>query len=162
MSTALAGGFFTTEPPGKASLSVLYVDIVGLPRWHNGKEFTCQCRRHKRCRFNPWVAKIPWRRKWQPTPVFLPRKFHGQRSLVGYNPWGRKESDTIGQLTVSLHFSSTLKKKLLEVSCFTVLYWFLPYINMNQLHICLCHLPLESASHLPPHPTPLGCHKALD
>ena len=44
--------------------------------------------------FNPWVGKIPWRRKWQPTPVFLPRKFHGWRSLVGYSPWGNKGSDT--------------------------------------------------------------------
>ena len=44
--------------------------------------------------FNPWVGKIPWRRKWQHTPVFLPGESHGQRSLVGYSPWGRKESDT--------------------------------------------------------------------
>ena len=43
--------------------------------------------------FNPWVGKIPWRRKWQPTPVLLPGKSHGQRTLVGYSPWGRKESD---------------------------------------------------------------------
>ena len=41
----------------------------------------------------PGLEKIPWRRKWQPTSVFLPGKFHGQRSLVGYSPWGRKESD---------------------------------------------------------------------
>ena len=54
------------------------------------KEPTCQCRRH---RFNPWVRKIPWRRKWQPTPVFLPGKSHGQRRLEGYNPWGGKESE---------------------------------------------------------------------
>ena len=45
-----------------------------------------------------WVGKIPWRRKWQPTPVLLPGKFHGWRSLVGYSPWGRKESDTTEQL----------------------------------------------------------------
>ena len=45
-------------------------------------------------RFDPWVRKIPWRREWIPTPVFLPGKVHGQRSLVGYRPWGRKESDT--------------------------------------------------------------------
>ena len=44
--------------------------------------------------FDPWVGKIPWRRKWQFTPVLLPGKSHGQRSLVGYRPWGRKESDT--------------------------------------------------------------------
>ena len=43
--------------------------------------------------FNPWLGKIPWNRKWQPTPVFLPGKFHGQRSLVGYSLWDRKESD---------------------------------------------------------------------
>ena len=45
--------------------------------------------------FDPWVRKIPWRRKWQPTPVFLPGKSHGQRNLKGYSPWSRKESDTI-------------------------------------------------------------------
>ena len=43
---------------------------------------------------DPWVRKIPWSRKWQPIPVFLPGKFHGQRSLVGCSPWGHKESDT--------------------------------------------------------------------
>ena len=48
----------------------------------------CPCRRHKRCGFDPWVGKIPWRRKWQPTPVFLPGESHGQRSVVGYSPWG--------------------------------------------------------------------------
>ena len=48
----------------------------------------------KRPGFDSWFRKIPWRRKWQPTPVLLPGKFHGLRSLVSYNPWGRKESDT--------------------------------------------------------------------
>ena len=58
--------------------------IYGLPRWLSGKETACQCRR---CRFDPWVRKIPWKWKWLPTPVFLPGEFHGQRSLVGYSPW---------------------------------------------------------------------------
>ena len=53
---------------------------IRLPRWHSGKESTCQCRR---CGFSPWVRKIPWRQKWQPTAVFLPGKSHGQRSLAG-------------------------------------------------------------------------------
>ena len=44
--------------------------------------------------FDPWVGKVPWGRVWQPTPVFLPGESHGQRSLMGYSPWGRKESDT--------------------------------------------------------------------
>ena len=48
----------------------------------------------KRCEFNPWVRKMLWRRAQQPTPVFLPRESHGQRSLAGYSPWGGKESDT--------------------------------------------------------------------
>ena len=83
--------------------------MAGLSSWHeamstvvkhdtSGKESTCQCRRSKSCRFSPWVRKSPWNRKWQPTPVFLLRKFHGQRSLVGYSPWGRKESDTTGHI----------------------------------------------------------------
>ena len=50
-----------------------------------------QCRRSV---FHPWVRKIPWRKKWQLTPVFLPGRSHGQRSLTGYSPWGHKESDT--------------------------------------------------------------------
>ena len=62
-----------------------------------GKEPACQCRRCKRRRFDPWVGTLPWRRKWQPTPVFLPGKFHGQRNLAGYSPWGCKEPDTIEQ-----------------------------------------------------------------
>ena len=64
---------------------------LGLARC-SGKKSACQCRRHRRHRFDPWVGKIPWRRKWQPTPVFLPGKSHGQRSLVGYSPQGHKES----------------------------------------------------------------------
>jgi len=50
-----------------------------------GKEPTYQCRRHKRCGFDPWVWKIPWKKAWQPTPVFFLGESHGQRSLVGYN-----------------------------------------------------------------------------
>ena len=48
----------------------------------------------KRHGFDPWVGKIPWRRAFHPTPVFLPRESHDQRSLAGYSPWGHKESDT--------------------------------------------------------------------
>ena len=59
----------------------------------SGKEPTCQCRRHKRCRFDPWVGKILGRKAWQPTLVFLPGKSHGQRSLAGCSPWDPKELD---------------------------------------------------------------------
>ena len=53
----------------------------------------------RRLSFDSWVRKIPWRREWQPTLVFLPGEFHGQRSLAGYSPWGHKESDMTKQLS---------------------------------------------------------------
>ena len=75
-------------------------DGTRLPRWHRGKQSPvnsreadsvkqspCQC---KRCGFNPWVGKTPWRRKWQPTPVFLPGESHSQKSLESYSPWGHR------------------------------------------------------------------------
>ena len=68
---------------------------LSLMRWEElprGKELACQCRRHKRCRFDPWIGKILWRRAWQPTPVLLPGESHGQRSLVAYGPLAHKES----------------------------------------------------------------------
>ena len=58
----------------------------GIPKCYDGKESACQCG------FNPWVGKIPWKRKWQPTPVFLLGISQGRRSLAGYSPWDRKES----------------------------------------------------------------------
>ena len=58
-----------------------------LPWWLSSKESACLCRRRG---LHPWVGKSPWRRKWQPTPVFLPAKSHGWRSLVVYSPWGGK------------------------------------------------------------------------
>ena len=76
---------------------------IGLPRWHS-KESACQCRKSKRHGFNPWVRKIPWRRKWQPTPVFLPGESHGQRSLADYSPWDHKESDTAKHTQTSTNF----------------------------------------------------------
>ena len=74
-----------------------------LPWWLRG------CLQWGRPWFDPWVGKIPWRRKWQPTPVSLPGKFHGQRSLAGYSPWGHKESDTIEWL--HFHFSLSRSKR---------------------------------------------------
>ena len=70
-----------------------------LPTCHGGKESTCLCRRHRRHGFDPWIGKISCRRKWQPTLVFLLGKGHVQRRLVGYNPWGHRESDTTKQLS---------------------------------------------------------------
>ena len=70
-------------------------------RWYNGKEFDCQCKRLRRLGFSSWVQQIPWSGKWQPTLVFWSGKFHGQRSLAGYSPWGCKESDTTEGLSLS-------------------------------------------------------------
>ena len=75
------------------------VIILGFPGGATIKESASQCRRYG---FDPWVRKIPWRREWQPTPVFLPGELHGQRSLAGYSPWGRKESDTTESVALSL------------------------------------------------------------
>ena len=61
--------------------------LIGLPRQISGKEPSCQSS------FDPWLGKIPWRKKWQPTPIFLPGEDNGQRSLAGYSPWDHRESD---------------------------------------------------------------------
>jgi len=75
------------------SLQWFYCRVLGLPRWYNSKDSVCQCRRQRKHEFNPWVGKIPWSRKRKLTPIFLPGKFHGQRSLEGDSPWGCEELD---------------------------------------------------------------------
>ena len=67
---------------------------MGLPKWLTSKESTCQGGRRRRHGFDPWVRKIPWRRKWQPTPVLLPGESNGQRSLADFRPWGHKRNWT--------------------------------------------------------------------
>ena len=84
-----------------------YTHVWGFPGGASCKEPTCQFRRPKRLRFHPWVGKIPWKRAWQPTPGFLPGESQGQRSLVGYRPWGHRESGTTEQ------HAHTLKEMLL-------------------------------------------------
>ena len=80
---------------GKSVLLIIFMVLrwptvlpnKGFHWWLSGKESACQNRRHG---FDPWVGKIPWRKKWQPTPVFLPAKSHGQKSLAGINHGVRK------------------------------------------------------------------------
>jgi len=81
---------------------------MGFPRGSEGKSVCLQCGRPG---FDPWVRKVPWGRKWQPTPVFLPGKSHGWRNLVGYSPWGHKESDTTEQLHFHFHLGKTFKSE---------------------------------------------------
>ena len=128
--------------------SVNVLDDVGLQGGSNsresacfsggasGEEPACQCRTRKRLGFDPWVGKVPLKRKWQPTLVFLPGKFHGQRSLVGYGPWGCKEWDTTQWLSnnnIRWHFSQWKKfYKDLQIGAH-------PYIYCNFLcNIRIC------------------------
>ena len=93
------------------SKQVYYTE--GAAQVLSGRGSACQFRR---CRFYPCVGSIPWRRKWQSTLVLLPGKSHGQRSLVGYSPWGRKESDVIEWLSMSLLICVTISPGLLATS----------------------------------------------
>ena len=113
------------------SLNVhMFSNIYGFLGGARGKEPTCQCKRRKRGRFDPWVRKIPWRRKWQPTPVFLPGgESHGQRSLGSYGPWGRKR---VGH---DLATKQQQQQKLLIPS------W---VISDRILHSCMSHNFLNS------------------
>ena len=69
------------------------MELEGIPKWLSGEESACQSRRCRRCTFDPWVRKISWSRNWQPTPVCLLGKSHGQRSLVGNSSQSCKELD---------------------------------------------------------------------
>ena len=75
--------------PSFPSLNGFSASMISMvfPGDSDSKEFFLQCGTPG---FDPWVRKIPWSRKWQTTPVFLPGEFHGQRSLAGYSPWGIK------------------------------------------------------------------------
>ena len=113
-------------------LHAIEISIAMANSGASGIDSACQCRRWERLKFHPWVGKIPWRRKRQPAPVFLPGKFHGQRRLSGYSSWGHEESD----MTLSIHthtevtdgawylfiwgFSETLKMKSLVESIFAL------------------------------------------
>ena len=95
-----------------------------FPWWLRGKESACQCRRHHS---DPWTRKIPWRRKWQSTPVFLPGKSYGQRSLASYSPWDCKDSDTAEQLNHT--HTHTHKKKHIWGICFKRPHFVYPFIS---------------------------------
>ena len=91
------------------SLNPGLVSRTGCPGVASGKEPACQCRRRMRRGFDPWVRKMPWRRAWKPTLVFLPGESHGQRILEGYSPWVA-ESDTIERAV--MHVPSGLSARV--------------------------------------------------
>ena len=109
----------------------------GLPKQLSGKESVCQRRRNRRCRFSPWVRKISWRRKWQPTRVVLPGKSHGQRSLEGCSSWGHRESDTTEWLNVQALRAGPLENKTLgvELNEMTDFHWSVDFIDLWELNL---------------------------
>ena len=130
------------------------VNIYEISWWLRDKESTCQWRRHG---FDPWIGKIPWRKKWQPTLVFFPGDVHGQRSLVGYSSWGHKESDKTERLTHMKQCQGTVVLKSHGYSRW--LKWMIfkcqmPNLN-SQDHYCFCFsLKLILWKYLP-------CYKVL-
>ena len=80
------GGLQSTGSQSQTPLSMHTTLSLGFSGGASGKESSCQHRRHKRRSFETWVEKIPWKRRWQPTPVFSSGESHGQRSLAGYDP----------------------------------------------------------------------------
>ena len=102
-SPELERGVAPLHPPVPVQLPLLGCGLAPFsPDFPGGSDSKSICLQCRRPRFDPWVVKIPWRGKWQPTPVFLPGKSHGQKSLASYSPWGHTESDT----TERLHFTS--------------------------------------------------------
>ncbi|XDA89333.1 hypothetical protein R6Z07M_018977 [Ovis aries] len=90
ITNAFNSGHFPLHTRSLWSYLRVCLFISWLPWWLSSRESIFQGRRFKRHGFDPWIRKILWKRKWQPTPVFLLGKSHGQRSLVGYSPWGCK------------------------------------------------------------------------
>ena len=80
-----------------------YTAIIGLLRWHSGKESTCQCRRRRRPGFSPLFGKSPGEGNGNPLQYSYLENLHGQRSLAGYSPWGCKESDMTEQPSMHTH-----------------------------------------------------------
>ena len=118
--------------PGNFGNPICESPIIWPPRWRSGKESFCQWRRCKRHGFNPWVRKISWRRKWQHTPVFMPGKSHGQRSLAGSSVYGDSLDKNTG------------------VGCHALLQGIFPTQGSNPHLLCLLHWQVGSLPLAPP------------
>ena len=130
-----------------ASLDAL-VHCEVLTRWCRGKESACKCRRCKRWCFHPWVGKIPWRRKWQPTPVFMPGKSHGERDptetgglqpMESHESWIRLSTTTM-KSTLCSHLWMLLKIRYytfkFSTKCYKLFVWFyLIQFNFANWHL---------------------------
>ena len=137
---------------------------MGFPGSTSDKEPACQYRRHKSRGFDPWVGKSPWRRVWQTTPVFLPKKSHGQRSLAGYSPGVAKSRTQVAWLnthipllTGSLYLLTNISLFLLAPPFYTLtLLWVWHCLKIPHevipYSICLCVSYLTSHNSLKVHP----------
>ena len=118
--------------------------LRGFPGGASGKEPTCQCRRHKRPGFDPWLGKIPWSRKWQTHPVFLPGESHGQKSLVGYSSWGLKESG-LERLSSSTPYCLPQEGATSSLMLFVYhAHMSLVMLILLSIHLCACLLLILS------------------
>ena len=90
-----------------------------------------------------WVRKIPCNRKWQPTPVFLPGKFHGQRSLAGYSPWGHKELDMTEHTCKALTSPSNVNERLVKYSILGCTFFLFITLNKPCYYLLVCRVSAE-------------------
>ena len=126
-----------------------YCICVWLLRWQSGKEPACQCRRYKRCGFHSWVRKILWRRKWLPTPVFLPGEPHGQMSVLGYSPWGGRVGHDWAYMVYVLYLYTY---NVYTYLCVCMFMYRLIYLYLLIYHICVCIRPcIKPLTLSPPH-----------
>ena len=136
---------------GKASLSftislslLRFMSIEGLPwlRWWR------ICLWYNIPRFNPWLRKIPWRKKWQHAPVFLPGKFHGERSLVGYRPWGHRVGHDWSNLAAAATFSPSIYYEVMGLDTMISIFWLLNFKPSFSFSCFTCIKKLFSSSSL--------------
>ena len=125
--------------------------MQSFPGGSDSKSVCLQCGRPG---FDSWVGKIPWRRKWQSTPALLPGKSHGWRSLTGYSPWGRKESDTTERLHFHCHTPCNVIINIDYIAC--AVYYILinclvdtqQFLPQSPSSFCLSHHHLPSGKPL--------------
>ena len=115
---------------------------IGLPRWLNDKEPACQCRRHKKRQFDPWVWKIPWRRAWHPIPVVLLEELHGQREKPG-------GLQSIGSQRIGHDWSDLACMHRINIQKLTIFYQYILLLLSHFSRVRLCATP-ETAAHQAP------------
>ena len=119
--------------------------LWGFPGGASGKESACQCMRHRRRGFCPWIGKMPWDRKWEPTPVFLLGKSHGQRSLAGYSLQGCKESDTTEVTQHTFMLSGVGLARDSSEDCFFIIHLL---VLIRCFKLCTCIILIKEKNNI--------------